>query len=172
MPLVRRTIIIETEAAFGKTPVVHTLYVPPSKVKPTDKKVADDDITERQLADLAARFPKEFGKLAKARNVEPLQPPEDDTTGEDEEPDLDDLDDADDEEDGEEEGPGAGDEGDEGEDDTTSAEYFVGLSASEAAQAVADQENATVLAAWLDTEKARKSTRATVVKAFKAKGLE
>jgi hypothetical protein len=65
MPLVERKTESKT-SNYGTVRATRTLYVPPGSLKPGDKVV---EPTKRQLAELAAMYPAEFGAAAKAAGV-------------------------------------------------------------------------------------------------------
>jgi hypothetical protein len=65
MPLVERKTESKT-GNYGTVRATRTLYVAPGSLKPGDKVV---EPTKRQLAELAAKYPDEFGAAAKAAGV-------------------------------------------------------------------------------------------------------
>jgi hypothetical protein len=68
MPLVERKIEIKNDTTtMQKGKHIHRLYVRPKDVKPGDKVVQPS--SDRQLAELAAKYPDEYAKLAKEKNV-------------------------------------------------------------------------------------------------------
>jgi hypothetical protein len=69
MPLVARKIVHEVSTTFAKIADTVTRYVPPNRMRPGDRIV---EPTNRQLAELAALYPTEYGKLAKERGVSPV----------------------------------------------------------------------------------------------------
>lgn len=80
MPMVRRTVVDAPDTTKGKITSPHVLFVPAAKLRPTDTVVVP---TNRQLRDLAYRFPDEpsgvgrrtFAELLEARGVTPYEPP-------------------------------------------------------------------------------------------------
>lgn len=66
MPLVERTITTENPTLHGKRQRKITIYVSRRQLQRGDRIV---EPTEKQLADLAERYPDEFGEAAKARGV-------------------------------------------------------------------------------------------------------
>lgn len=173
MPLVQRHIRLITGCAFSTTVHPHVFYVPPSQVKTRDTIV---EPTDKQLSDLAARYPQEYGKLAKDRGVTPLrvrrerdafvdpdevetfvkveaEDEEDEDLDDDQAPDTSDLDDD--------------DEGSEG---ALSPDEFARLAPKQAAGAIAACTDQEALARWFDTEKARTGgPRKSVLDAFAQK---
>ena len=69
MPLVRRKVVHEVGTTFSKIRTTITKYVSPTRVRHGDEVVAP---TDRQLAELAALYPKEYGALAEKRGIEPI----------------------------------------------------------------------------------------------------
>lgn len=184
MPLVKRYLRQSTGPSFATRIVEHVVYVTPGALRAADKVV---EPSHAQLADLAARYPEEFGARAKALGVKPLrvrrerdaylddseieqyvnqqgQPLEADDEERDEARDEDDAPaDAEEEEDALEE-----------EDDDTSGDLTVDqykrLGAAQAAGAIAACDNQQALAGWFDAEMARKGgARRQVLDAFSQK---
>lgn len=71
-PLVNRKIVVENDSTtYSKDLVDHTLYVAPKDMKPGDVEV--EPVSNDQLAELAQKYPKEYGERAKAAGVDPEQ---------------------------------------------------------------------------------------------------
>lgn len=67
-PLVQRTVTDDVEATFGKPKGEHVLYVPRSQMKRGDVVV---EPTPKQLAELAEKYPDEYGAKAAEAGVAP-----------------------------------------------------------------------------------------------------
>ncbi len=86
MPLIERTVTQEIPHNHAAQTHAITRYVHPTRLRPGDRPVPTEDISDRQLADLAALFPDEYLAPCRARGLSPAQPnvEEDEST-----PDLD-----------------------------------------------------------------------------------
>jgi hypothetical protein len=68
MPLIRRKVKIENDTTtMQKSTQDAEFYVPPGRMQPGD--IVIQPSSDRMLADLAQRYPKEYGALAKERGV-------------------------------------------------------------------------------------------------------
>lgn len=74
MPLIYRKSVQQTFTTMAKIPVRIKKYLHPSRpLRPGDEPVPLTDISNRQLAELAARYPEEYAEAARARGVEPVE---------------------------------------------------------------------------------------------------
>jgi hypothetical protein len=162
-PFIRRTVVAEPECTAGKLEIPHEFYVTRAELKAGDV-VLDPKVDDREspkfirpavLEGLAVQFPREFEAAAKARGVfaEPNAEADDDTG-------IEGLDDDEDEDNG----------GDLGEQAKVAA-GIVALNAEGAARAIAECEDADVLAAVRELEEERDAPRKTVLAALTAKGI-
>lgn len=172
MPLVKRHIKVTADCTFATTVHPHVMYVPPGQVKKKDEVVAP---TDRQLADLAARYPEEFGAEAKKRGVAPTKLRRERGAFVDVDADRGAF--VDDDEDGEEgdddaDDEGEDDEGDEGEQEggAITGAAFAKFDAKRAANVIAATDDEAALTAWFSAEQGREGgPRATVLAAFAKK---
>lgn len=68
-PLASTKIVVENDSTtFSKDLIDHVRYVAPKDMKPTDVEV--EPVSNDQLAELAAAYPKEYGEKAKAAGVD------------------------------------------------------------------------------------------------------
>lgn len=179
MPLVLRHIASTTQTAFTKTTHPHIMYVPPAQVrKGKDKVIPPEQISDRQLADLAARFPAEYGDEAKRRGVRPLRVKSQEQYVENPDQFVDGEGDDDGDVPSEEEiealeamDDDAGDSGDQGGAPVIPASLFSQLTAENAVKAIADTTDPDTLLGWMEAEEQREGgARPSVMKAFAAKG--
>lgn len=139
MPLVNRKTQSKTKF-FGTVRSVRTCYVAPGSLKPGDVVV---EPTNRQLAELAAQYPDEFGDEARARGV--AAPP----------------------------APAATESHDVDETSFSEAqENYLRLTHQQAIKFVKDEDDVEVLGVLHDAEQRRPGgARKSVLNAFHAKGI-
>jgi hypothetical protein len=79
MPMVRRRIRQDNETLHGSSIIEHDLYVKRTQIKKGDRILDPKELTNKQIADLAARYPDDkqgkqtFAELAQTRKVRPIE---------------------------------------------------------------------------------------------------